>query len=47
MLIISALNYETYVDAYILEELEHGTLYGTFQDIAFDIHVSPLMIREK
>ena len=43
----SALNYETHVDAYIQEELEHGALYGPFQDVDFNIHVSPLMTREK
>ena len=43
----SALNYETHVDAYVQEELEHGALYGPFQDLYFYIHVSPLMTREK
>ena len=43
----SALNYETHVDEYIQEELEHGALYGPFQDVDFNIHVSPLMTREK
>ena len=43
----SALNYETNVDAYVQEELEHGALYGPFQDLDFHIHVFPLMTREK
>ena len=43
----SALNYERHVDAYIQEGLEHGALYGPFQDLDFEIHVPPLMTREK
>ena len=43
----SALNYETHFDAYVQEELEHGALYGRFQVLDFNIHVSPLMSREK
>ena len=40
----SALNYETHVDAYVQEELDHGALYGSFfHDLDFNIHVSPLM----
>ena len=43
----SALNYETHVDAYVQEDLQHGALYGPFEALDLDIHVSPLMTREK
>ena len=43
----SAVEHETHVDAYIKEELEHGALYDPFHDLEFQIHVSPLMTREK
>ena len=35
------------VDAYIREELEHGAIYGPFDNPPFPVHVSPLMTREK
>ena len=37
----SAIEHGTHVEAYIKEELEHGALYGPFQDLEFQIHVSP------
>ena len=43
----SAIEHGTYVDAYIKEELEHGAIYRPFQDLEFQIHMSPLMTREK
>ena len=43
----SAIEHGTHAEAYIKEELEHGALYGPFQDLDFQIHVSPLMTREK
>ena len=43
----SVIEHGTHVEAYIKEELEHGALYGPFQDLEFQIHVSPLMTREK
>ena len=41
------MKYETHVDVYIKEELQHGAFYGPFEDLDLDIHVSPLMTREK
>ena len=43
----SAIEHGTHAEAYIKEELEHGALYGPFQDLEFQIHVSPLMTRGK
>ena len=43
----SAIEHGTHVEAYIKKELEYGALYGPFQDLDFQIHVSPLMTREK
>ena len=42
-----ALKYETHVEEYIKEQLQHGALYGPFEDLDLDIHVYPLMTREK
>ena len=43
----SANQFEADVDAYIKEELNHGAIYGPFDNPPFPVHVSPLMTREK
>ena len=43
----SANQFKADVDAYIKEELDHGAIYGPFDNLPFPVHVSPLMTREK
>ena len=43
----SAKNYPTHVDKYLQEELSHNTILGPLDCKPFDIHISPLMTRDK
>ena len=43
----SANQFEKDVNMYIKEELDHGAIYGPFEEPLFPVHVSPPMTREK
>ena len=43
----SAKQHGVHIDRYIQEELEYKALYGLYQSVPFEVHVSPLMTREK
>ena len=43
----SAKNYPSHVDKYIQEELSHNAILGPLDRKPFDVHISPLMTRDK
>ena len=43
----SARNYPTHVNKYLQEELLHNAILGPLDDKPFDVHISPLMTRDK
>ena len=43
----SARNYPTHVDKYLQEELSHNAILGPLDHKPFDLHISPLMTRDK
>ena len=43
----SARNYPTHVDEYLQEELSHNAIWGYLDHKPFDLHISPLMTRDK
>ena len=43
----SATQFESHIENYIAEEIQHGAIHGPFSELPFKVHVSPLMTREK
>ena len=43
----SAVEFDSHVDEYIREELQHGDLLGPFDNPPFDLLISPFMTRPK
>ena len=43
----SAKEHIQHIDQYIKEELTYGALYGPYESVPFQVHISPLMTSEK
>ena len=39
----SAEEHAQHIEQYMAEELEYGTLYGPYQSLPFEVHITPLI----